>query len=61
MATFGCAQSMAVAKKRITKKLRAIAAKHAKTANALSSRASAHAAAAKKASSLIKKTATIRR
>lgn len=61
MATFGCAQSMAVAKRKITKKLRAIAAKHAKAANAASAKAAAHAAAAEKAKSLIKKTAAIRR
>ena len=61
MATFGCAQSMAVAKKRITKKLRAIASKHTKAANAASAKAAAHTAAAKKAKSLIKKTSAIRR
>ena len=57
----GCAQSMQVAKKRIAKKLRVIAASHIKAANTASAKASAHMAAAKKAKSLIKKTNAIRR
>lgn len=61
MATFGCAQSMAVAKKRIVKKLRAIASKHTKAATAASAKASAHMAAAEKAKSLIAKTKKIHR
>lgn len=52
---------MAVAKKRIVKKLRAIASKHTKAATAASAKASAHMAAAEKAKSLIAKTKKIHR